>query len=123
MPRPAPLLRFARLTAACLLTAAIPVAAAEHQDFQVLRQAAGRWWDARTGRIVAFGETTPLGRDLAAGQSVHAQVGLSAPKTPGDYVVEIGLVQQGRGWLGDVAGGTPFLARGRVRVIDARPAA
>ena len=86
-------------------------------------QLQARWWDARTGRLVAFGETTPLGRDLAAGQSVRAQVGLSAPKTPGEYVVEIGLVQQGRGWLGDAAGGSPFLARGRVRVVDARPAA
>lgn len=85
-------------------------------------QLQARWWDARTGRVVAFGEATPLGRDLAAGESVHAQVGLSAPKAPGEYVVEIGLVQQGRGWLGDAAGGSPFLARGRVRVVDARPA-
>jgi len=79
-------------------------------------QLQARWWDARLGRIVAVGETTPLGRDLARGESVRAQVGLAAPKTPGDYVVEIGVVQQGAGWLGDAAGGTPFLARGRVRV-------
>ena len=86
-------------------------------------QLQARWWDASTGRIVAYGETTPLGRDLGAGESVRAQVGLTAPKTPGDYVVEIGLVQQGNGWLGDAAGGAPFLARGRVRVVGARPAA
>jgi hypothetical protein len=79
-------------------------------------QLQARWWDARTGRVVATGETTPLGRDLARGETVRAQVGLAAPKTPGDYVVEIGLVQQGRGWLGDAAGGSSFLARGRVRV-------
>ena len=85
-------------------------------------QLQARWWDARSGRIVSSGETTPLGRDLARGETVRAQVGLAAPKVPGEYVVEIGLVQQGRGWLGDAAGGTPFLARGRVRV-DAVPGA
>ncbi|MBY0278034.1 hypothetical protein K2Z84_22095 [Candidatus Binatia bacterium] len=82
-------------------------------------QLQARWWDARTGRLVAFGEATPLGTDLAPGASVRAQVGLAAPKTPGDFVVEIGLAQQGGGWLGDVAGGTPFLARGRVRIEPA----
>lgn len=85
-------------------------------------QLQARWWDTRTGRVVASGETTPLGRDLASGESVRAQVGLAAPKTPGEYLVEIGLVQQDVGWLGDAAGGSPFLARGRVRV-DPRPEA
>jgi hypothetical protein len=83
-------------------------------------QLQARWWDAHTGRVVALGEMTPLGRDLRPGESMRAQVGLAAPKQPGDYVVEIGLVQQGTGWLGDGAGGTPFLTRGRVHV-DAAP--
>lgn len=82
-------------------------------------QLQARWWDANTGRLLAFDESTPLGIDLAPGASVRAQVGLAAPKTAGDYVVEIGLLQQGGGWLGDAAGGTPFLARGRVRVEPA----
>jgi hypothetical protein len=83
-------------------------------------QLQARWWDADTGSLVAFDETTPLARDLRPSESVRAQVGLAAPKRPGEYVVEIGLVQQGNGWLGDAAGGTPFLTRGRVRV-DAAP--
>ena len=80
------------------------------------RRIQARWRDARTGRVVALDESTPLARDLRPGESVRAQVGLAAPKQPGDYVVEIGLVQQGSGWLGDAAGGTPFLTRGRIHV-------
>jgi hypothetical protein len=82
-------------------------------------QLQARWWDARTGRVVALGESTPLGADLPPGKSVRAQVGLAAPKQPGDYVLEIGLVQQGYGWLGDAAGGTPLLTRGRIHVAAA----
>jgi hypothetical protein len=85
-------------------------------------QLQARWWEARTGRVVELGEMTPLGHDVRPGESVRAQVGLAAPKQPGDYVVEIGLVQQGSGWLGDTAGGTPFLTRGRIRVDAARVA-
>lgn len=79
-------------------------------------QLQARWWDAATGRLVETGETTPLGRDLLPGATVRAQVGLAAPKVPGDYLLEIGLLQQGAGWLGDRAGGSPFLTRGRVTI-------
>lgn len=63
-----------------------------------------RWRDPRTGAIVASGETTPLAIDLEPGRDVRAQVGIAAPKAPGDYLLEIGLLQSGQGWIGETTG-------------------
>ena len=93
MPCPAPLLRFARLTAACLLTSAIPVAAAEHQDFQVLRQAAGRWLEAQAA--TAYPET--LSRADVGG--VDERLRLAACPSPQFF-----LPAGGRLWGGGTLG-------------------
>ncbi len=73
-----------------------------------------RWRDATTGAIVGYGESIPLAVDLVPGATLRAQVPLSVPKTPGTYRLEIGLVQQGRGFLADLAGDDRFLLRGTV---------
>lgn len=75
-----------------------------------------RWRDARSGAIVASGEAVPLGVDLAPGETVRGQVPLVIPKAPGSYELEIGLVQQGRGFLAERFGDERFLLRGTVLV-------
>lgn len=68
---------------------------------------ATRWRDPRTGRVVAEGELTPLGRDLAPGETMRAQVSCVAPREPGTYLLEVGLAQHERGWLADLPGPEP----------------
>jgi len=75
----------------------------------------GRWRDARTGDVVVEGESLPLGRDLAPGETMRAQVNLLVPTTPGDYVLEVALEQSGYGWLDDLSGEAGAL-RGKVVV-------
>lgn len=66
-----------------------------------------RWRDATSGRVVLEESPVPLARDLAPGETVRAQVNALAPG-PGDYVLEIGLVQNDVGWFAD-RGGTGIL--------------
>ncbi|MEW6273133.1 MAG: hypothetical protein AB1689_27970, partial [Thermodesulfobacteriota bacterium] len=66
-----------------------------------------RWRDAASGRIVLEEEPVPLARDLAPGEAMRAQVDALAPP-PGDYVLEIGLLQDGVGWFAE-SGGTGML--------------
>jgi hypothetical protein len=75
-----------------------------------------RWLDGATGSVVAYGEAIPLGVDLAPGASVRSQVPLVTPKIAGSYGLEIGLVQQGRGFLADTFGDERLLLRSTVRV-------
>jgi len=79
-------------------------------------QLQARWRDAATGEVVSRGEVTPLATDLRTGESVRAQIPISVPRKPGAYHLEIGLLQQGSGWLADRASDDRFVVRGRVEV-------
>lgn len=81
-------------------------------------QLRSRWRDAATGAVFTEGEPILLARDLAPGESMRAQVSVLAPQRTGTYVLEIGLVQQGHGWLDDAA-----MLRGTVVVGAPEPAA
>lgn len=70
-----------------------------------------RWRDAATGTIAVEGEAIPLAADVAPGERVRAQVNVLAPSRAGDYVLEIGLVQKGAGWLSDAPGAEAPLRR------------
>lgn len=70
-----------------------------------------RWRDATTNAVLIEGEAIPLAADVAPGERVRAQVNLLAPARAGTYVLEIGLVQQGAGWLADAPDGDAVLRR------------
>lgn len=72
-----------------------------------------RWIDATT-RAVVSGEAIPLGVDLAPGETVRAQVPLVIPNVPGTYRLEVGVLQQGRGFLADTFGDERLLLRSTV---------
>lgn len=74
-------------------------------------QLRSRWRDAATGEVFAEGESIPLARDLAPGESVRAQVNVLAPRRSGDFVLEIGLVQKDHGWLPETPDGHGVLRR------------
>jgi hypothetical protein len=69
-----------------------------------------RWRDARTGAVVLQGERVPLAADMAPGAVLHAQVETMMPP-PGRYLLEVGLVQEGRAWFADRPGGSGLLRR------------
>ena len=79
-------------------------------------QLQARWRDAASGAVVGSGEITPLAIDLTPGGVVRAQVPLATPRVPGAYVLEVGLVQLGQGWLADAGVDRRFLASGPVLV-------
>ncbi|MBY0274325.1 hypothetical protein K2Z84_03215 [Candidatus Binatia bacterium] len=70
-----------------------------------------RWRDASTDRIFVEGESAPLVADVAPGASLRAQLNVLAPRQPGRYLLEIGLVQSGAGWLADLPGGSAVSRR------------
>ena len=75
-----------------------------------------RWKDgllrfARNDELVPRPKNLPCfrrARDLAPGETTRAQAGSWIPP-PGDYDLELGVVQSGSGWFSDTAG------RGTVR--------
>jgi len=59
-----------------------------------------RWRDATSGVVVREATPEPLARDLAPGETMEAFIGTMLPP-PGQYHVEVGLVQEGVGWFND----------------------
>ena len=49
---------------------------------------------------------TRLPRDLHAGEAINVQLSMTAPKTPGDYLLELDMVQEGLTWFGDLGSST-----------------
>jgi hypothetical protein len=62
-----------------------------------------RWLDPESGALVKQASWYPLARDLAPGESVRAQAGSWVP-APGEYILELGVVQPGVGWFADTGG-------------------
>jgi hypothetical protein len=77
-----------------------------------------RWRRAGSGEVVREGVAVPLARDLAPGESLRAQAGSWVPP-PGDYDLEVDVVQTGLGWFSDT-GGRPAL--GKRVTVTAPPA-
>jgi hypothetical protein len=59
-----------------------------------------RWRDATSGVLVRESPLEPLARDLAPGETMEAFIGTMMPP-PGQYHLEVGLVQDGVGWFND----------------------
>src|SRR5438552_15193434 len=57
------------------------------------------WYDPSGAPVVWDGARTPLGGDIAPTQQRTVQLAVTAPPTPGAYLLRIALVQEGVGWL------------------------
>src|SRR5438445_774024 len=74
------------------------------------------WYDASGGTVMWDGTRTPLAGDVAPTQQRLVQLTVSAPTTPGAYLLRIALVQEGVGWLTpsnpySITAQPPYIAR------------
>lgn len=64
-------------------------------------------WLRADGTIAVFdGDRTPLDRDLEPGESTRLWVGIRAPDTPGEYVLQLSLLQEAVAWMEELGGRT-----------------
>ena len=64
-------------------------------------------WAARGGEIVVFdGDRTPLDRDLAPNATARLWASVRAPEAPGDYILQLSMLQEAVGWLEGQDGAT-----------------
>ncbi len=59
-----------------------------------------RWFEG--GRLLIEGPRTPLPMSLPVGRSAQMDLDVTAPRTPGRYELQVSLVQDGYGWLGEL---------------------
>src|SRR5438067_2191244 len=57
------------------------------------------WYDPSGAPVVWDGARTPIGADVAPTQQRLVQLAVTAPATPGAFLLRISLVQEGVGWL------------------------
>jgi hypothetical protein len=74
------------------------------------------WYDASGGTVIWDGARTPIGADVAPTQQRMVQLAVTAPSTPGAYLLRVSLVQEGVGWLApsnpySITAQPPFVAR------------
>ena len=83
----------------------------------------GNHWRRPDGRLVVHDDArAPLPRDVAPGGEVEIELRVTAPGEPGDYVLELDLVQEGVAWFAQRRRLSPRRsrpARYRVRVVAA----
>jgi hypothetical protein len=58
------------------------------------------WLSPSGATLVLDGRRTPLPGRLASGDSVSLEASVDVPVKPGDYVLELDLVQEGVAWFG-----------------------
>ena len=64
-------------------------------------------WLRADGTVAVFdGDRTPLDRDLQPGESTRLWVSVRAPDTPGEYVLQLSLVQEAVAWMEELGGRT-----------------
>ena len=81
----------------------------ENPDF-----ASYHWLDRAHAPVVADGARSPLPRDVAPGEEIEIALQILVPDGPGDYVLAIDLVQEGKAWFSDAGTATldiPFRVR------------
>jgi len=76
--------------------------------------AADRWLKADGSLLTNMDGRYGIGKDLKPGEETEVTLQITAPKEPGDYTLEIDLVQEGVAWFSDK--GSPT-ARTKVSVI------
>src|SRR5699024_3281756 len=78
-----------------------------------------RWRDSVGGRVKGEGPHIRLPQSVERGATVRLELPVEAPERPGDYTLELDLVQEGVAWL-EERGGTPHAVP--LRVLPADPA-
>lgn len=70
--------------------------------------AAGNHWLDKDGKPVADSEEGHNGipKDLKPGESTEMSLLITAPKTPGEYFMELDMVQEGVAWFGEKGSAT-----------------
>jgi hypothetical protein len=63
------------------------------------------WLDRKRQPVVYDGLRTQLPGDLKPGESVTLKVAIRSPDKPGEYVLQMTLVQEGVAWFSDQGGG------------------
>lgn len=64
--------------------------------------ALGNHWVGADGALVGRDDgRTPLGRDVAPGEEVELELDVTAPAEPGEYVIELDVVQEQVGWFAE----------------------
>jgi 4-amino-4-deoxy-L-arabinose transferase-like glycosyltransferase len=81
-----------------------------------LRVALGNHWLDRDGKVIVNDDgRSPLTRDLAPGASLTTTLTVNAPRRPGEYLLELDLLQEGGSWFG-IKGSQTW--RGHVQVKE-----
>jgi len=63
--------------------------------------AGNRWLDARDGSVVVGNNGRGvIPRDLAPGEETEITFLVNAPRQPGDYLLELDVLQEGVSWFG-----------------------
>ncbi len=61
----------------------------------------GNHWLDKDGNVVANDDgRAPLMRDLGPGEETEFQLAVNAPKNPGEYILELDMLQEGVSWFG-----------------------
>jgi hypothetical protein len=77
--------------------------------------AANRWLDAGGKLVTDMDGRYGIGRDLGPGEQTEVPLLVTAPKEPGDYTLEVDLVQEQVSWFSDK--GSPT-ARTKITVVQ-----
>ena len=81
----------------------------------------GNHWRHEDGTIVTWDDgRTLLTTDLKPGDEAEMQLQITAPAWPGEYVIEIDLVEEGVAWFGE-KGSKTYANRVRVKPSDRKP--
>ena len=73
-----------------------------------------RWFDATGATLVRDDARTPLFQALSPGERTDLRLQVTAPAQPGNYFLEIDLVQEGIAWFGS-QGSAPIRVPVRVK--------
>jgi len=63
------------------------------------------WLDQKRQPVVYDGLRTKLPGDLNPGESVTLKALIRSPESPGEYLLQVTLVQEGVAWFSDLGGG------------------
>jgi hypothetical protein len=80
---------------------------------ELFQIAVGNHWLDGAGNVVSNDDgRTALAQDLRSGETLTMRLVVNAPAQPGEYVLEVDVVQEGVSWFG-LKGSTTW--RGRVK--------
>jgi hypothetical protein len=85
------------------------------QDNKFYIAAGNRWLKSDGSLLTNMDGRYGIGKDLRPGEETEVQLSITAPKDPGDYILEVDLVQEQVAWFSDK--GSPT-AKTKVTVVN-----